>query len=49
MGFTGVDDPYEPPLKSEIVLQQRDGICDTPTVEAEKVISYLEKKGYLEA
>ncbi|KAL6521599.1 Adenylyl-sulfate kinase 2, chloroplastic [Orobanche gracilis] len=48
-GFTGVDDPYEPPLKSEIVLQQRDGICDTPTVEAEKVISYLERKGYLEA
>ncbi|GFP78898.1 adenylyl-sulfate kinase chloroplastic [Phtheirospermum japonicum] len=48
-GFTGVDDPYEPPLNSEIVLQQREGVCDTPSVQAEKVVSYLESKGYLEA
>ncbi|KAK6152797.1 hypothetical protein DH2020_012436 [Rehmannia glutinosa] len=48
-GFTGVDDPYEPPLNSEIVLQQREGICDSPCVLAETVISYLERKGYLEA
>ncbi|KAL0431491.1 UNVERIFIED_CONTAM: Adenylyl-sulfate kinase, chloroplastic [Sesamum radiatum] len=48
-GFTGVDDPYEPPLNCEIVLHQREGVCDSPTVLAEKVISYLERNGYLEA
>ncbi|KAI3462685.1 hypothetical protein Pfo_019348 [Paulownia fortunei] len=48
-GFTGVDDPYEPPLNCEIELHQREGICDSPTDLAEKVISYLERKGYLEA
>ncbi|KAG8384275.1 hypothetical protein BUALT_Bualt04G0101500 [Buddleja alternifolia] len=48
-GFTGVDDPYEPPLDSEIVLQQREEICDSPNALAEIVISYLEQKGYLEA
>ncbi|CAA0814357.1 Adenylyl-sulfate kinase 1- chloroplastic [Striga hermonthica] len=48
-GFTGVDDPYEPPLNSEIVLQQREESCDSPTVQAEKIVSYLETKGYLEA
>ncbi|KAL8528828.1 hypothetical protein ACS0TY_006327 [Phlomoides rotata] len=48
-GFTGVDDPYEPPLNSEIVLQQRDENCDAPSVMAEKVVAFLEKKGYLVA
>ncbi|KAH6799583.1 hypothetical protein C2S51_036067 [Perilla frutescens var. frutescens] len=48
-GFTGVDDPYEPPLNSEIVLHQGGEICDSPAVLAEQVTSYLERKGYLEA
>ncbi|CAA2970584.1 adenylyl-sulfate kinase 3-like [Olea europaea var. sylvestris] len=48
-GFTGIDDPYEPPLNSEIVLHQREEKCDSPTHLAEVVISYLEAKGYLEA
>ncbi|KAL2528348.1 Adenylyl-sulfate kinase 1 [Forsythia ovata] len=48
-GFTGVDDPYEPPLNSEIVLHQQEGMCDSPTKLAEIVISYLERNGYLEA
>ncbi|KAG6386809.1 hypothetical protein SASPL_151985 [Salvia splendens] len=48
-GFTGVDDPYEPPLNSEIVLQQSEGICHSPAVLAEQVISYLEIKGYLKS
>ncbi|KAL1567864.1 Adenylyl-sulfate kinase 2, chloroplastic [Salvia divinorum] len=48
-GFTGVDDPYEPPLNSEIVLQQSEEICHSPAVLAEQVISYLEIKGYLES
>ncbi|KAM0055301.1 putative adenylyl-sulfate kinase [Helianthus debilis subsp. tardiflorus] len=48
-GFTGVDDPYEPPLNSEIVIQQEGDVCPPPEVMAEKVISYLDAKGYLEA
>ncbi|XP_027075452.1 adenylyl-sulfate kinase 3 [Coffea arabica] len=47
-GFTGIDDPYEPPLNSEIVLHQKVGLCDSPHALAETVISYLEEKGYLE-
>ncbi|KAM1174985.1 hypothetical protein ACFX2I_027448 [Malus domestica] len=47
--FTGVDDPYEPPLKCEIVLQQKGGDCVSPGEMAETVISYLEEKGYLQA
>ncbi|MCD9559679.1 Adenylyl-sulfate kinase 2, chloroplastic [Datura stramonium] len=48
-GFTGIDDPYEPPLNSEIVLRQNQGLCDSPDDLADVVISYLEKKGYLKA
>ncbi|KAG9135608.1 hypothetical protein Leryth_002348 [Lithospermum erythrorhizon] len=48
-GFTGIDDPYEPPLKAEIVLQQEAGLCDSPADLAETVISCLDKKGYLVA
>nr|XP_043631653.1 adenylyl-sulfate kinase 3-like [Erigeron canadensis] len=46
-GFTGIDDPYEAPLNSEIVLQQEGEVCPPPEAMAEKVISYLEAKGYL--
>ncbi|CAB4284100.1 unnamed protein product [Prunus armeniaca] len=48
-GFTGVDDPYEPPLNCEIVLQQKGSDCVPPGEMAETVISYLEEKGYLQA
>ncbi|XP_062004686.1 adenylyl-sulfate kinase 3 isoform X2 [Rosa rugosa] len=48
-GFTGVDDPYEPPLNCEIVLQQKGRDCVSPSSMAETVISYLEEKGYLQA
>ncbi|XP_050388112.1 adenylyl-sulfate kinase, chloroplastic isoform X2 [Argentina anserina] len=47
--FTGVDDPYEPPLNCEIVLQQKGRDCVSPSSMAETVISYLEEKGYLKA
>ncbi|XP_052205284.1 adenylyl-sulfate kinase 3-like isoform X1 [Diospyros lotus] len=47
-GFTGINDPYEPPLNSEIVLQQEEEAC-TPDEMAATVISYLEEKGYLGA
>ncbi|HEX8991691.1 MAG TPA: bifunctional sulfate adenylyltransferase/adenylylsulfate kinase [Anaerolineales bacterium] len=44
MGFTGVDDPYEPPVDPEITLQ---GYGATPEENARKVIQYLEEQGFL--
>jgi adenylylsulfate kinase len=43
-GFTGVDDPYEPPLNAEVTCK-----TDTESVEesVEKVIGKLEELGYL--
>jgi bifunctional enzyme CysN/CysC len=37
-GFTGVDDPYEPPLQPELVLRTGDG---SPAAMADLVISLL--------
>ncbi|KAK3416542.1 hypothetical protein EUGRSUZ_H02306 [Eucalyptus grandis] len=48
-GFTGIDDPYEPPLDCEIVLQQKGSKCASPCEMAEEVIGFLEEKGYLRA
>ncbi|KAI8020077.1 hypothetical protein LOK49_LG04G03131 [Camellia lanceoleosa] len=48
-GFTGIDDPYEPPLNAEIVLQPKGGVCSSPRDMAETVMSYLEEEGYLNA
>jgi len=44
MGFTGIDDPYEPPVNPEITLQ---GYGATPEENAHKVVAYLTEKGYL--
>ena len=44
MGFTGVDDPYEPPINPEITLQ---GYGSTPEENARTIIKYLEGQGYL--
>ena len=44
MGFTGVDDPYEAPLKPELVIHN-DKI--TPQEAAAQVLAYLEEKGLL--
>ncbi|MCL4528586.1 MAG: bifunctional sulfate adenylyltransferase/adenylylsulfate kinase [Chloroflexi bacterium] len=44
MGFTGVDDPYEPPIDPEITLQ---GTGVTPEENARKVIAYLEAQGFV--
>jgi adenylylsulfate kinase len=43
-GFTGVDDPYEPPVDPEIVVE-----TDTmsPEVCLERIVSKLEELGYL--
>jgi sulfate adenylyltransferase len=45
MGFTGVDDPYEPPINPEITLQ---GFGATPEENAYKIIAYMEEQGYFE-
>ncbi|KAJ1381623.1 P-loop containing nucleoside triphosphate hydrolase [Sesbania bispinosa] len=47
-GFTGIDDPYEAPINSEIVLKHGEP-CASPTEMSEKVAAYLEDKGYLQA
>jgi sulfate adenylyltransferase len=44
MGFTGVDDPYEPPMEPGITLQ---GFGASPEDNARKVITYLEEQGYI--
>jgi sulfate adenylyltransferase len=45
MGFTGVDDPYEPPIEPQITLQTLDV---TPEENARRVIAYLVELGFLE-
>ncbi|HLO16599.1 MAG TPA: bifunctional sulfate adenylyltransferase/adenylylsulfate kinase [Anaerolineales bacterium] len=44
MGFTGVDDPYEPPIDPEITLK---GYGPTPEENARTIVKYLEDQGYL--
>ena len=44
MGFTGVDDPYEPPVEPEITLK---GYGASPEENAHKIIKYLEDQGIL--
>ena len=44
MGFTGVDDPYEPPIDPEITLK---GYGATPEENARLILNYLEEQGYL--
>lgn len=45
MGFTGVDDPYEPPIDPELTLH---GYEVTPEENARRIIEYLKAQGYLE-
>ena len=42
-GFTGVDDPYEPPVNPEITL---DTVDFTPEENARKIMAHLEKQGF---
>ncbi|KAI7735416.1 hypothetical protein M8C21_033017 [Ambrosia artemisiifolia] len=48
-GFTGIDDPYEPPLNCEIKIEQMNGVCPTPCDMAVQVVSYLDGNGFLHA
>ncbi len=43
-GFTGVDDPYEPPESPEV---QIDTTLMTPEEAAQEILLYLGKKGYI--
>lgn len=45
-GFTGIDDPYEPPLRPELRL---DGATQDAETLADEVICYLEKVGIIPA
>jgi adenylylsulfate kinase len=45
-GFTGIDDPYEAPEKAEIVI---DTEKMKPEQAAERILMYLEERGYLKA
>ncbi|MDO8755400.1 MAG: adenylyl-sulfate kinase, partial [Anaerolineales bacterium] len=44
MGFTGVDDPYEPPIEPAITLK---GFGSSPEDNARIIIKYLEEQGYI--
>ncbi|KAJ3674617.1 hypothetical protein LUZ60_005233 [Juncus effusus] len=46
-GFTGIDDPYEPPANCEIEIKQEEDSCPSPIAMAGQVVSYLEEKGFL--
>jgi adenylyl-sulfate kinase len=42
--FTGIDDPYEPPLNPEVVIESDK---ETPEQSAAKVLAKLEELGYI--
>jgi sulfate adenylyltransferase len=44
MGFTGVDDPYEPPVDPELTLR---GYGASPEENARQIVEYLEGQGFL--
>eukprot|EP00250_Pteridium_aquilinum_P000982 c11159_g1_i1 orf=398-1459(-) len=46
-GFTGIDDPYEAPLNSEVVMEPIEGRCPTPAEMADRLLFYLEQKSFL--
>lgn len=44
--FTGIDDPYEPPVSPELLLKSAEG---TPEVQASNVVQFLESIGKIPA
>jgi adenylyl-sulfate kinase len=42
--FTGIDDPYEPPLNPDVIIESDK---ETPEQSAQRIISCLEEMGYL--
>jgi sulfate adenylyltransferase len=45
-GFTGIDDPYEPPLEPDLVLSTTEA---TPDEGARLILAHLEARGLLVA
>jgi sulfate adenylyltransferase len=45
-GFTGVDDPYEPPVAADLILATTDS---SPEESASRIIHHLTEKGFLAA
>jgi adenylylsulfate kinase-like enzyme len=43
--FTGVDDPYEPPLKPELIVETAG---ETPAESAARILAKLERMGLIE-
>jgi len=43
-GFTGIDDPYEPPLHPELSL---DTVACTPEENAHRIVDFLKRRGFL--
>lgn len=43
-GFTGIDDPYEPPLSPELVLTTTDR---SPEANARRIVDFLLKRGFV--
>ena len=43
-GFTGIDDPYEPPLNPELIIETE---TETPNQSSARVLTCLEKLGYV--
>lgn len=43
-GFTGVDDPYEPPVNPELTL---DTVSFSPEENARKIVDFLEGRGFI--
>jgi sulfate adenylyltransferase len=43
-GFTGIDDPYEPPQYAEIRL---DTVTNTPEENARMILDYLTRRGFI--
>jgi sulfate adenylyltransferase len=44
IGFTGIDDPYEPPIAPEITL---DTMAHTPEANAQRILAYLMQRGFV--
>jgi sulfate adenylyltransferase len=45
-GFTGVDDPYEPPQNPDVTLET---VHSTPEQNARKIVDWLRQRGFIEA
>ncbi|HVF51959.1 MAG TPA: adenylyl-sulfate kinase, partial [Pyrinomonadaceae bacterium] len=43
--FTGIDDPYEPPLNAEIVINT---VAQTAEENAERILAYLVEQGFIQ-